>query len=119
MFSNLYNVAARMIPQQTALWYRFTSRTLDDFGKRLAHYHPPESVLGRWQAVDAQVTGLDTGKVYRWLTTSHDIYAIQRWGAPDYLLFNGKRYGVTGDAEGYAQEGWKSVLFIEAGNYDG
>lgn len=122
MFGNLYNMAARVIPQQTAFWYRFKSRTTDDLGKWVAQYHSPEPVTGSWQAVDTQDVqemGLVTGKVYRRLYTSHDIHAIQRGDAPDYLVFNGKRYDVTGDADWYAQDGWKSVLCIEAGNYDG
>ncbi|HAT1515912.1 TPA: hypothetical protein I8W54_004322, partial [Morganella morganii] len=85
-------------------------------------YHKPIPISGSWQAVDTQDVnsmGLDTRQVYRRLYTSNDIKAIQRGSSPDYLVFGGKRYDVAGDADWYAQDGWKSVICIEAGSHDG
>ncbi|WP_237386223.1 phage collar protein [Xenorhabdus sp. Sc-CR9] len=122
MFGNLHRIASRYIPQQTASWYRFKARQVNDLGQWENVYHEPVTVRGSWQAVDTQDVqemGLDTAKVYRKLYTSHDISNIQRGAAPDYLVFAGRRYDVMGDADWYAQDGWKSVICIEAGDHDG
>ncbi|SFN98257.1 phage collar protein [Xenorhabdus japonica] len=122
MFGHLHRMASRYIPQQTALWYRFKTREEDELGQWQSVYHEPLPISGSWQAVDTQDVqemGLDTAKVYRKLYTSHDISHIQRGAAPDYLVFAGRRYEVTGDADWYAQDGWKSVICIEAGSHDG
>ncbi|PHM47163.1 phage collar protein [Xenorhabdus miraniensis] len=122
MLGNLHRIASRYIPQQTALWYRFNSRALNDLGQWVDTYHDPITISGSWQAVDtqdAQEMGLDTAKIYRKFYTAHDIRHVQRGASPDYLVFAGHRYDVTGDADWYAQDGWKSVICIEAGDHDG
>lgn len=121
MFGNLHRIASRYIPQQKVLWYRFKSREPDDLGHDRNTYYDPVEVRGSWQAVDTQDAmsmGLDTAQVYRRFYTSHDISAIQRGTSPDYLVFGGKCYDVTGDADWYEQDGWKSVICIKAGDHD-
>ena len=137
MFGNLHHIASRYIPQQQALWFRFKSREPDDLGHDqnqyrekykiddklgLNQYHEPVEIRGSWQAVDtqdAQSMGFDSAQVYRRFYTSHDIKGIQRGTSPDYLVVNGKKYDVMGDADWYEQDGWKSVICIEVGVYDG
>ncbi|MEX9216284.1 hypothetical protein AB7W40_19720 [Providencia rettgeri] len=119
---NLQKLAARYIPQQTVLWFRFKYREPDNLGHDKNQYHEPVAVCGSWQAVDVQDVqnmGFDTNQVYRRFYTSQDIKAVQRGTSPDYLVFEGKKYDVVGDADWYAQNGWKSILCIEAGAYDG
>lgn len=122
MFGNLHRIASRYIPQQTALWFRFKNREPDERGHDQNQYHEPVDIRGSWQAVDTQDTqsmGFDSNMVYRRFYTSHDIKGIQRGTSPDYLVFNGKKYDVMGDADWYEQDGWKSVICIEVGAYDG
>ncbi|WP_338885315.1 hypothetical protein [Xenorhabdus sp. TH1] len=122
MFGNLQRIASRYIPQQTVLWYRFKARELDELGRWQNTYHYPIPIRGSWQAVDTQDVqemGLDTTKVYRKLYTTHDIRHIQRGTSPDFLVFAERRYDVMGDADWYAQDGWLSIVCIEAGVYDG
>lgn len=122
MFGNLQRIASRYIPQQPLLWYRFRERVTDERGHERNIYYEPVCVHGSWQTMDTQdiqSAGLDTAQVYRRFYTSHDIRGIQRGSSPDYLVFGGKRYDVIGDADWYAQDGWKSVICIEAGNHDG
>ncbi|WP_273818070.1 phage collar protein [Providencia rettgeri] len=122
MFGNLHRIASRYIPQQTALWFRFKNREPDERGHDQNQYHEPVDIRGSWQAVntqDAQSMGFDSNMVYRRFYTSHDIKGIQRGTSPDYLVFNGKKYDVMGDADWYEQDGWKSVICIEVGAYDG
>ncbi|EOY8496488.1 hypothetical protein ACQFBD_002568 [Providencia stuartii] len=122
MFGNLHRLASRYIPQQTALWFRFKNREPDERGHDQSQYHDPVEIRGSWQAVDtqdAQSMGFDSNQVYRRFYTSHDIKSIQRGTSPDYLVFNGKKYDVMGDADWYDQDGWKSVICIEVGAYDG
>ncbi|HFT1681547.1 phage collar protein [Providencia stuartii] len=122
MFGNLHRIASRYIPQQTALWFRFKNREPDERGHDQNQYHEPVDIRGSWQAVDtqdAQSMGFDSNQVYRRFYTSHEIKGIQRGTSPDYLVFNGKKYDVMGDADWYEQDGWKSVICIEVGNYDG
>ncbi|WP_426577118.1 phage collar protein [Xenorhabdus stockiae] len=68
---------------------------------------------------DGQDMGLDTAKIYRKFYTTHDIRHIQRGKSPDFLVFAGRRYDVMGDADWYEQDGWLSIVCIEAGEYDG
>ncbi|QQO63701.1 MULTISPECIES: phage collar protein [Providencia] len=122
MFGNLHRIASRYIPQQTALWFRFKNREPDERGHDQNQYHEPVDIRGSWQAVDtqdAQSMGFDSNQVYRRFYTSHDIKGIQRGTSPDYLVFNGKKYDVMGNADWYEQDGWKSVICIEVGAYDG
>ncbi|MBS0917681.1 phage collar protein [Providencia rettgeri] len=122
MFGNLHRIASRYIPQQKALWFRFKGRTPDERGHDQNQYYEPVDIRGSWQAVDtqdAQSMGFDSNQVYRRFYTSHDIKGIQRGTSPDYLVFNGKKYDVMGDADWYEQDGWKSVICIEVGAYDG
>lgn len=122
MFGNLNRIASRYIPQQKVLWFRFKERGSDDRGNDQNYYYDPVEVRGSWQAVDTQDVqsmGLETSQVYRRLYTSHDIKAVQRGTSPDFLVFNGRKYDVVGDADWYEQDGWKSVICIEAGTYDG
>ncbi|MGQ7947827.1 phage collar protein [Providencia huashanensis] len=122
MFGNLHRIASRYIPQQTALWFRFKNREPDERGHDQNQYHEPVEIRGSWQAVntqDAQSMGFDSNQIYRRFYTSHDIKGIQRGTSPDYLVFNGKKYDVMGDADWYEQDGWKSVICIEVGAYDG
>nr|ELR5224895.1 hypothetical protein [Providencia rettgeri] len=122
MFGNLHSIASRYIPQQTAQWFRFKGRTPDERGHDQNQYYEPVDIRGSWQAVDtqdAQSMGFDSNQVYRRFYTSHDIKGIQRGTSPDYLVFNGKKYDVMGDADWYEQDGWKSVICIEVGSYDG
>lgn len=122
MFGNLHRIASRYIPQQQALWFRFKSREPDARGHDQNTYHEPIEIRGSWQAVDtqdAQSMGFDSSSVYRRFYTAHDINAIQRGSSPDFLVFNGKKYDVMGDADWYEQDGWKSVICIEVGAYDG
>ncbi|HCH7935183.1 TPA: hypothetical protein NHT88_001275 [Providencia rettgeri] len=122
MFGNLHRIASRYIPQQTALWFRFKKREPDERGHDQNQYHEPVDIRGSWQAVDTQDVqsmGFDSSQVYRRFYTSHDIKGIQRGTSPDYLVFNGKKYDVMGDADWYEQDGWKSVISIEVGAYDG
>lgn len=122
MFGNLHRIASRYIPQQTALWFRFKNREPDERGHDQNQYHEPVDIWGSWQAVDtqdAQSMGFDSNQVYRRFYTPHDIKGIQRGTSPDYLVFNGKKYDVMGDADWYEQDGWKSVICIEVGAYDG
>jgi hypothetical protein len=122
MFGNLQRIASRYIPQQTVQWYRFRTRELDELGQWQNTYHDPIALRGSWQAIDTQDVkemGLDTAKVYRKFYTSHDIRSIQRGKSPDFLVVAGRRYDVTGDADWYAQDGWLSIVCIEAGEYDG
>ncbi|WP_272674987.1 MULTISPECIES: phage collar protein [unclassified Providencia] len=122
MFGNLHRIASRYIPQQTARWFRFKGRTPDERGHDQNQYHEPVDIRGSWQAVDtqdAQSMGFDSNQVYRRFYTSHDIKGIQRGTSPDYLVFNGKKYDVMGDADWYEQDGWKSVICIEVGTHDG
>lgn len=122
MFGNLHRIASRYIPQQKAMWFRFKSREPDELGHDQNQYYEPVEIRGSWQAVDtqdAQSMGFDSNTVYRRLYTSHDIKGIQRGTSPDYLVVNGKKYDVMGDADWYEQDGWKSVICIEVGAYDG
>ncbi|WP_166264728.1 phage collar protein [Providencia sp. M-27] len=122
MFGNLHSIASRYIPQQTAQWFRFKGRTPDERGHDQNQYYEPVDIRGSWQAVDtqdAQSMGFNSNQVYRRFYTSHDIKGIQRGTSPDYLVFNGKKYDVMGDADWYEQDGWKSVICIEVGAYDG
>ena len=122
MFGNLNRIASRYIPQQKVLWFRFKERAPDERGNDQNYYYDPVEVRGSWQAVDTQDVqsmGLDTSQVYRRLYTSQDIKAVQRGTSPDFLVFNGRKYDVVGDADWYEQDGWKSVICIEAGTYDG
>ncbi|MEX9689034.1 MULTISPECIES: phage collar protein [Providencia] len=122
MFGNLHRIASRYIPQQTALWFRFKNREPDERGHDQNQYHEPVEIRGSWQAVDtqdAQSMGFDSSSIYRRFYTAHDIKAIQRGTSPDFLVFNGKKYDVMGDADWYEQDGWKSVICIEVGAYDG
>ncbi|WP_265498484.1 phage collar protein [Providencia rustigianii] len=122
MFGNLHRIASRYIPQQKALWFRFKSRETDELGHDKNQYHDPVEIRGSWQAVDtqdAQSMGFDSNQVYRRFYTSHDIKGIQRGASPDYIVINGKKYDVMGDADWYEQDGWKSVICIEVGAYDG
>jgi len=91
-------------------------------GRWVSQYDPAVVLRGSWQAVDVQDVqemGLDVSKVYRRFYTAADISAIQRGESPDYLVFSGRKYDVVGDADWYEQDGWKSVICIEAGTYDG
>ncbi|EMB3081667.1 hypothetical protein QPK77_09475 [Providencia rettgeri] len=122
MFGNLHRIASRYIPQQTALWFRFKNREPDERGHDQNQYHEPVEIRGSWQAVntqDAQSMGFDSNQIYRRFYTSHDIKGIQRGTSPDFLVINGKKYDVMGDADWYEQDGWKSVICIEVGAYDG
>ena len=122
MFGNLLNIAAKVIPQQKAQWYQFQDREADDLGKWINRYKEPVPISGSWQAVDTRDIknmGLDLAKVYRQLYTSHYIKGVNRGSAPDYVVFNGKRYEVVGDADWYVQDGWKGLVCIEAGDDDG
>ncbi|PHM70346.1 hypothetical protein [Xenorhabdus sp. KJ12.1] len=122
MFGNLQRIASRYIPQQTVQWYRFRSRELDELGQWQNTYHDPIAIRGSWQAIDTQDgqdMGLDTAKVYRKFYTTHDIRHIQREQSPDFMVFAGRRYDVMGDADWYTQDGWLSIVCIEAGEYDG
>ncbi|MCC8381089.1 hypothetical protein [Xenorhabdus sp. PB30.3] len=122
MFGNLQRIASRYIPQQTVQWYRFRSRELDALGQWQNTYHDPIAICGSWQAIDTQDgqdMGLDTAKIYRKFYTTHDIRHIQRGKSPDFLVFAGRRYDVMGDADWYEQDGWLSIVCIEAGEYDG
>ncbi|MDH2321411.1 hypothetical protein AB7200_08950 [Providencia alcalifaciens] len=122
MFGNLHRIASRYIPQQTAQWFRFKNREPDERGHDQNQYYEPVDIRGSWQAVDtqdAQSMGFDSSSIYRRFYTAHDIKAIQRGTSPDFLVFNGKKYDVMGDADWYEQDGWKSVICIEVGAYDG
>lgn len=122
MFGNLHRIASRYIPQQKALWFRFKGREPDDLGQDQNQYYDPVEIRGSWQAVDTQdvqTMGFDSSSIYRRFYTTHDIKAVQRGSSPDFLVFNGKKYDVMGDADWYEQDGWKSVICIEVGAYDG
>jgi hypothetical protein len=116
MFGNLLKLASSVIPQQSVEWVRFKERTLNDQGKYVIIYHPAVTVKGSWQAVDTKDVkelGFDTAKRYRMLYTSHNIKDVNRGAAPDYVVFAGTRHDVVGDADWYAQDGWKSLLCVE------
>lgn len=116
MFGNLLNTALKAIPSQTVELHRFKEKVRDPvFGDKPV-YFDPEIIRGSWQAVDVQDVkelGLDTAKRYRRFYTSHNIKDVQRGLMPDLVVYDGKKYAVVGDADWYAQDGWKSLLCVE------
>lgn len=121
MFGNIYRQVSRYIPQQKTLWFRFKNRVTDERGHDHNLYHEPTEIYGNWQAIeteDTQSMGFDSSSIYRRFYTSHNIKGIRRSTSPDYLVFNGKKYEVTGEMDWYEQDGWKSVVCIEVGAYD-
>lgn len=116
MFGNLLNTAMKVIPTQTVELIRFIGREQDDEGAFQNTYAPPVTIRGSFQAVDAQSVkdlGFDSQKNYRRLYTSDDVKGIARGSSPDIIRYAGKRYEVVGDADWYAQDGWKSVYCVE------
>ena len=117
MFGNLLNTAMGVIPTQAAELRVFIGRELDDEGAYVNTYSEPRKLRGSWQAVDAEAAkelGLDVKKNYRRFYTSEDLSGVARGSSPDLLFYAGKRYDITGDADWYEQDGWKSVICVES-----
>lgn len=116
MFNNLLNSALSVIPHQQATLLKFKSMTSDPFAGSVAEYYPPQKISGSWQSADTQAIhemGLDITKRYRQFYTSTKIEDVQRGTMPDQLVYDGKKYTVVGEADWYAQDGWKSIICIE------
>jgi hypothetical protein len=122
MAGNLYNLAARVIPQQRVARYRFKSCYANQLGRSAAQYHRPKPAIDSNPELDKlaiQSITLDISKGYRHFYKLPAIYAIQCEDTADYLAFNSKLVEVTDDADWNSQDGWKFDLYLGAGNHDG
>lgn len=116
MFNNLLNIAMSVIPTQEVEWYRFKDHINDPILGNKPVYHEPVLIKGSFQATDVKDVkemGLDINRNYRSLHTSHRVENVQRGSMPDLLVYDGKKYSVVGDADWYAQDGWKSIVCVE------
>lgn len=116
MFGNLLNIAMTVIPTQEVEWHKFKEQEVHPIYGARAVYEEPIIVKGSFQAADVKDVkemGLDIARNYRALYASHRVENIQRGTMPDLLIYDGKKYTVVGDADWYAQDGWKSIVCIE------
>lgn len=114
----LLNIALGAIASQTLQWYKFAGNTTNDLGQDIPSYDAPVTIIGSFQPVDARAInemGLNTAKQYRNLYTSNPLEMVKRETSPDYAVFMGRKYEVAGDADWYAQDGWKGILFVDVG----
>lgn len=115
---NLLNIALGAIASQSLQWYRFAGNTTNELGQDIPSYAAPVTIIGSFQPVDARTIeqlGLDVTKQYRNLYTSNPLEMVRREASPDYAVFGGRRYEVQGEADWYAQDGWKGILFVDVG----
>lgn len=119
MIPNLLNIALGAVGGQSVVWRAFKARTQNSRGQWITTYEGDRPISGSWQPVDARTVkelGLDTAKRYHNLYTSHPVDQVNRGEAPDLIVEGGKLHEVVGNADWYAQNGWRGILCVEVGD---
>lgn len=115
---NLLGIALTAIGSQALEWHAFAGNMENDLGQDVPTYAAPVTIYGSFQPIDARTVeqmGFDVTKQYRNFYTANNLQTVKRETSPDYAVFMGRKYEVAGDADWYAQDGWKGILFVDVG----
>lgn len=115
MIGNLLTLAMGVTGSQTVQWQRFKSRTTNAAGHKVPVYYDAASLRGSVQPVPQsryQALGLDFAKEYVTLYTLAGVVGVERDGAGDRIVWNGKTYNAESDTDWTAQAGWRAVLCV-------
>lgn len=115
MFGNLLKTALRVIPKQTVSYYKFKSRSTNEYGQDVSVYEEPILLSGSVQAVtkqNIQLLGLNLNKEYVNFYCSTDITDIERETSGDQFTYNGRRYQVLDKSDWIRQDDWNGVIAV-------
>lgn len=115
MFGNLLKTAFRLVPKQEVNYYRFKSRSTNDYGKDVSVYDDPVPIFGSLQATSSshvQFLGLDLSKEYVTFYCSDSILEIERETSGDQIEYGGVRYQVLDRSNWIKQDGWNGVVAV-------
>jgi hypothetical protein len=116
---NLLALAQSVIGTQTVTYYRFTGRTNNTIGQFVSSFAEPVEIQGSFQPVSRQKYaeyGLDVTRNYAWFYSTTPIADVNRDRAGDQLVFDGKRFEVSGANDWSAIDGWNGVLVVQVSN---
>lgn len=110
---DLLEDALSIIESQSIIYYKASSRVLNDVGQYVTTYAPGTNIYGSFQPVPKnlyQQYGLDLQKTYYTFYTSNDIIDVQRDVSNDQIVFNGTRFNCESNNDWYAMDRWKGIL---------
>lgn len=113
---NLLNAALTLIASQGVRYFANTGQTDNGRGQLISAFAPGVDIAqGSVQAVPLtryEVLGLDREKTYVSWFVSINALGVGRNRAGDEFEWNGGRYGIVGDTNWHAQDGWVSVIGV-------
>jgi hypothetical protein len=117
--ANLLALAQTVIRQQTVQYLAFTGRANNAIGQFVASFAEPVDILGSFQPVPRQKyaeMGLDATREYAYFYSTQQLDDVNRDRSGDQLIFNGKRYEISGSNDWHAIDGWNGVLVVRVRN---
>lgn len=113
---NVLGLALGVIARTPVTLFTFVKNERQANGVDLPTYAPGVAITGSVQAVSSKTKmelGLEWQDEYVTLFTSALVRAIERDGAGDVFVWNGKYYHGQGGSDWTGQDGWNEVLAVK------
>jgi len=117
---NLLAVAARVIAQQSFLYFPYVTRNLMPNGLWSTTYATGQQIKGSAQPVARNLyanLGLDFQKLYYNFYVQQNVFDITRDIAGDQFEFQGKNFQIISKTPWHGIDGWDQVLCIHVPKY--
>ncbi len=122
MIGNILGLALSLIPQESALLYRWQTRSENAVGFDVDGFGPPEPLAGRIQPVDRArygYLGLDASKSYITIYSPTLMQDLTRDSNPDQIEYKGRRYRVMNRSDWTAYADFVGVMAVDIGPASG
>lgn len=118
MIENILGMALTLIPEQTALLFRWISRETNEFGIDVDTFAHPVPLIGSIQPVDRSrygYMGLNDSKSYIVIYSTEIARTVTNTENPDQVEYMGRRYRVMSAADWRVPAGYTGFMAVDIG----
>lgn len=115
MMGNLLAQALTIIPPQTAQYYAYFDRTVDDLGILTSTYSDPVEITASIQPVNRSVyelNGLDFNKEYITIFSGTPFLDVNRDVSSDKVVFEGKTFQLMNSMDWNSYDNWNYIMGV-------
>jgi len=106
---NLLKQATHLIPMDDVIYYKYSSKALDDVGREVLTFASPLNIKANVQAVSRNryvELGLDLNKKYVTIFTYENMQDVDRDKSGDKFIYNGETFKVESETDWLAKDLW-------------